>query len=288
MMTFAAAIHVSAEDYVGNLDFSLSSASGEPNDFVEINLDLNENPGVFGFWLMVYYDSDVLSLESVAFNEGITAFGEFSDTENNMQADQYKGPVSLSTLDRFNESGITVEDKNFKVIYFENFSITEDTVYTGNIATLVFQIKDGAAEGDYPVGIMPAPDGNQINCAGEDLSVLVTNGIVHVEPAPETEEPDTEEPVETDGPDTEEPVETEEPAPDTEDETEPGEVIAPADTDPSDGGIKKDTNPVSPTTGYGTQQNDSTLVMSIAVLVVISAIALACTVFMLKAKRNNK
>ena len=177
--TFITAVPVGAESYAGNLDFSLTNAAGYQNDEITIDLNIDKNTGFFAFIIYLYYDSDAFILRDVTYNDKLLEEGEFMKSNDNVSADKMAGTAWEVALERFKQFNISTSDKDFKLIYYE-VSGLEDSMFTGTVATLTFQIMGIAEDGDYEIGIMPSP-GNCINYdSSDDLLVSWVNAKVHV------------------------------------------------------------------------------------------------------------
>jgi hypothetical protein len=175
----AAAVPAGALNYVGNLDFSLTNAAGMQNDEITIQLDLNQNDGLYSFWLLLYYDESAFILRDTKYNDAFLEYGSFEKTDDNLPVDRLKGDVAKYTLEDFADYNISTNDKLFKVLYFESDDLENNVDFTGTIATFTFQIVGIADDGDYTIGIMPG-DESAINIDIEDLSVSRTNATVSV------------------------------------------------------------------------------------------------------------
>lgn len=183
------------------LEFILTNAAGNNNEEITIELQIKNNPGIYAFYMMLYYDTDVLILRDCKVDPSLNESGEFSDTKNNQLADDLKDTAPGYMLDLFPAYGVKTEDKSMKLLYFENESIEENWTFNGTALTLTFQIMGIAPAGDYTVGLIPDPDcifaieGNDI----KDVPFNFTNSIVRVgstdaptETAPVVDYKDTE------------------------------------------------------------------------------------------------
>ncbi|MBQ7500486.1 MAG: hypothetical protein IJT91_06295 [Clostridia bacterium] len=296
VMLFALAVPAFAVNYVGNLDFSLTNAAGKQNDEITVELKLNENPGLYGFFIILYYDSDVFILRDIEFDEELLEFGGFEPTKANLSADELTGPINTRALESFAEYNIDTSNLNFKVLMYTANGLDEDTDFTGTVAKITFQIMGIAEDGDYTIGMMPA-EGNFINAKMEDLSVTWTNATVRVgdEKAPvETQKPITFE-------DTQEPedITTEsEPNPDdpikpvdTDTETAPvtdesGETVKPIDTEKDD--VQGEDEKKEQTTIEVMGQNIPVIYIIIAVILILAAVAAILFVILSKTKKKKQ
>ncbi len=101
---------------------SLSEITSLPGNEVELILSISENPGLIAAVIEVEYDSDNLTLKAVS---------DKGNLGNENHSDDY-------TLSEY-------------LISWYNPLATEDYTYNGDLATLTFEIQEGAEEGDYPV-----------------------------------------------------------------------------------------------------------------------------------------
>ena len=175
---FISAVPAGAEEYTGNLDFSLTNAAGVQSDEITLELNIDKNSGFWAFIIYIYYDSDIFILRDVTYNDQLLEVGDFMRSKNNVTADNMTGAAWDSALKRFQQFNIGTSDKEFKLIYFD-MGDNGDSDFTGTVATLKFQIMGIAPDGDYEIGIMPSP-GNAINDNSEDLLVSWKNARVHV------------------------------------------------------------------------------------------------------------
>ena len=224
LMLFALAVPAVALNYVGNLDFSMTNSAGEQNEEITIDLNLNENPGLYGFFIILYYDSDAFILRNIDYSEDLLEFGEFENTKANLSADELTGSINTRALESFANYNIDTSKLNFKVLMFTANGLDEDTDFTGTVAKITFQIMGIAEDGDYTIGMMPA-EGNFINAKMEDLSVTWTNATVRVGDDKVPEE--TQKPISFE--DTEKPEDIT-----TESEPDPDDPVKPVDTDGSE------------------------------------------------------
>ncbi len=294
-MLFALAVPAFAVKYVGNLDFSLTNAAGKQNDEITVELKLNENPGLYAFYIILYYESDVFILRDIKYSEELTEFGEFEPTKANLSADELKGPIAKNALETFKDYNIDTSDKNFKVLMFTSNGLDDNTEFTGTVAAITFQIMGIAEDGEYTIGMMPA-EGNFINGAMEDLSVTWTNATVRVgdEKVPEETQKtisfeDTEKPeditteTEKDPDDTIKPVDSDTKEVETDDN---GETVEPViDTEKSD--VEGDDNKKEQTTMEVFGQKIPIIYIIIVILLILVAIAAVLFVILSKTKKRN-
>ena len=183
LMTFITAIPVGAEEYAGELEYSLTNAAGEPNDEITLELNIDKNTGFCASIFYIYFSNEVFILKDITFNKELEKKGEFYNSDNDyppQQANRMGGAAWNAVLSRFAQFNIGLSDKDFKMIFYDATDYA-DTDFTGTVATLTFQIMGIAEEGDYVIGIMPSP-GNTITNESEDGDILVSwkNATVHV------------------------------------------------------------------------------------------------------------
>lgn len=145
--------------------FSVSGASGNPGEKVEVTVDVSNNPGIIGLRLRIGYDSSALELVNV--NPVVYADTTFGPLENN--------PFVFSWSD----------------------AIHGDNTTNGTICELVFQIKSNAKAGVYPI-VLSYDEEDVFNSEWENITFEVEQGAVIV--LGEEEEP-TESPKPTENPD---------------------------------------------------------------------------------------
>ncbi len=161
------------------LSAGLSDVSGYPGDTVSVEFNIDQNEGLYSFWMLMYYDKGTLSLESETYNEDLLTVGDFYETQANLANDELIGPAAESALKTLSDSGVDISAKAFKVVYFESKSIADDITFTGNAAAFSFKIADGAAAGTTEIGLLPV-EGNNINCDYDDLAVTANAATVTI------------------------------------------------------------------------------------------------------------
>lgn len=108
----------------GEPTIRVSGASAQAGGTVRISISLENNPGIIAMLLKVEYNSSVLTLTDVQ-DAGLLG-------TNYHNPDLAKSPYILS---------------------WANDSATENYTVTGTIVTLIFQVKEGAEAGTYPVTV---------------------------------------------------------------------------------------------------------------------------------------
>ncbi len=161
------------------LEFTLTNAAGNNNEEITVELQISNNPGLYAFYFMLYYDTDALILRDYKLCDELTALGSLASTDDNLSADQYKGHVAERIIEEaFPTYGVDPTDKSMKVLIYEIDDIANFT-FNGTALTLTFQIMGIAEAGDYEVGLIP-DIGSIINADAEDVPFTWTNSIVRV------------------------------------------------------------------------------------------------------------
>ena len=142
-----------AEDpsYAGTAVIEVGSLTAYPGDTIEIPVSLRNNPGVASFKLTVHYDDTLLSYQSLAFDEALTAI---KDSETFVNAEQ-RGQVTLAwvaTGSNYSGSG-NVAVLTFKVNAAQEntntqLSVTydEDDVFNSDFVNQHFLAKAGSVQ----------------------------------------------------------------------------------------------------------------------------------------------
>lgn len=142
-----------AEDpsYAGTAVIEVGSLTAYPGDTIEIPVSLRNNPGVTSFKLTVHYDDTLLSYQSLAFDEALTAI-EGSETLVN---DEQRGQVTLTwvaTGSNYSGSG-SVAVLTFKVNAAQENTNTqlgvtydEDDVFNIDFVNQHFLAKAGSVQ----------------------------------------------------------------------------------------------------------------------------------------------
>ncbi len=165
---------------IGGLSVSVGSAEGAPGESVTVTLNVDENPGFYGFWTMLYYDKNVLTLEGCEFSDEFTAAGDILACPDNVTDKRLNGTAATEALSALAANGEDTSSMYFKTILYESKNIYENVELTGIFATLTFRINDDAVPGDCNIGIMTV-DGNNITTDFLDIDVELTPGCVRVE-----------------------------------------------------------------------------------------------------------
>ncbi len=180
------------------LEFVLTNAAALNNEEFTIELQLKNNPGVYAFWFMIYYDADTFILRDYKLTDEFAALGELTTTEPNRDAEYYKdGVVSGRVVESFPSYGVDPENKNMMMLMYENESYLENCELNGTAITLTFQAMGIAEAGNHTIGLVPDAE-SFINVEEEEVPFKMTNAIVTVgstvvpeETAPSQEHNDT-------------------------------------------------------------------------------------------------
>lgn len=142
-----------AEDpsYAGTAVIEVGSLTAYPGDTIEIPVSLRNNPGVTSFKLTVHYDDTLLSYQSLAFDEALTAIKDSSTVVN----DEQSGQVTLTwvaTGSNYSGSG-SVAVLTFKVNAAQENTNTqlsatydEDDVFNRDFVNQHFLAKAGSVQ----------------------------------------------------------------------------------------------------------------------------------------------
>ena len=154
-----------AENY---LLFGLTSATGYAGDEVSVDLNIYDNSGIFSLVTMFYYDADILTLTGCTYNDEFLKYGEFTETSANLSEEELAGIFPQAALNELKAAGVITSSKNYKIIYFEGTSLTENVTYEGTAATFTFKIDENTLPGSYVIdfqcvdGFIIDIDGNNV------------------------------------------------------------------------------------------------------------------------------
>ena len=126
------------------------SARGTAGKTVRVEISVKNNPGMWGLDAVLNYDKSVMTLKDV---ENGTVFDDSAFTKGNLESDSY-------------------------ILSYENPDIA-DVTDDGVLAVLIFEIKDTAEKGNYPVTLKYAP-GDIINSDEKMVDFFIVNGDVEV------------------------------------------------------------------------------------------------------------
>ena len=124
-----------------DLELTLDSASCSPGETVTLTLNMEQNPGFSYLGLYLDYDTEALTLSSV------------------------KNVAAITHMTGLRQQWYTSDGSNFSG--------------SGTLATLTFVVNEGAADGDYTIGIMTAY-AECYNEAEDDVAISFTNGTIKV------------------------------------------------------------------------------------------------------------
>lgn len=131
---------------------SVSDISSRPGDNVQISVTLNNNPGVLGMALTVYYDETNLTLQSIENGE---AFQDVLDL------------TPSKTLN----SGIR--------FLWDGIDIAENDIKDGTILTMNFKVNGNAQEDKYPITLKYS-DGDIVDKNLASISPQIENGYITI------------------------------------------------------------------------------------------------------------
>ena len=127
-------------------------ASASVGGIAEVKLDITANPGIAGMQLKVEFDDTALKLVEIV--DGGLLGASFTE----------------------------MHETSPQILLWSNFTITENITAIGTIATLKFEVKEGAAEGSYPITVSyDNVNGDDIiNVALSRVEFDITSGAVTV------------------------------------------------------------------------------------------------------------
>ena len=126
------------------------SARGTAGKTVRVEISVKNNPGMWGLDAVLNYDKSVMTLNDV---ENGTVFDDSAFTKGNLESDSY-------------------------ILSYENPDIA-DVTDDGVLAVLIFEIKDTAEKGNYPVTLKYRP-GDIVNSEEKMVDFFIVNGDVEV------------------------------------------------------------------------------------------------------------
>jgi len=161
------------------LEFVLTNGAGLNNEEFTIELQLQNNPGIYAYYLMLYYDTDVFILRDYKLADEFAQIGSLITSDPNLQADDFKGSVGQRVINTFPAFGVDAEDKSMILLEYEIDDVTKNCELNGTSITLTFQVMGIAEPGDYNIGLIPDME-SIINIDAEDVPFKMTNSIVSV------------------------------------------------------------------------------------------------------------
>ena len=163
LLLCAFCFQVWAED--GTMVITASTVSGNPGDTVEVTLDVSGNYEIWAVGFYIYYNQDALELQRVDNGEIFAAEGEWSaPSEDLIERDNARGWYK----------------------YHATLNGMSNTSVTGRLCTLVFNIKEDAATGSYPITMDLGRDCN-IKWPEEDVPTDFIFGKVTVGNGPDAD-----------------------------------------------------------------------------------------------------
>ena len=135
--------------------FSIGNIESRAGSTVEIPIEINNNPGITSFRIVVEYDSVILKLTNISFKDASQGF-------NTGTSQIYDSPYSISGYN----SGIDINNN-------------------GQLAVLTFEINQYAEEGRYDITLSYDED-DVFNMAGDNVIFALNDGFVEVTPCQHT------------------------------------------------------------------------------------------------------
>lgn len=131
--------------------FSIGSAENQAGGTVEIPIEINNNPGITSFRLVIQYDSAIFKLTNVSFKDAAQGFSTST-------SQIYDSPYSIS-----------------------GYNSEIDLNKNGQLAVLTFEISPYAAEGRYDISLSYDEE-DVFNMAGGNVLFDLNNGWVDISP----------------------------------------------------------------------------------------------------------
>lgn len=128
---------------------SMTSANAKAGEEIEVQIKLENNPGITALRLVVYYDEDALEMTGFEFGDALSSM-------NKGTSENYGNDYSFSM-----------------------YSATADLTDCGTLAIIKFKVKEDAADGEYPITIAYDPD-DIFNLAGDCVDFDIEIGAVIV------------------------------------------------------------------------------------------------------------
>lgn len=180
LLTVLFCVPLNAEE--ADLRFSLSDAEGFAGDeiVISLTLDKEKNTGYCAFWLLVYFEDDVFSLENdgISFGKEFEKYGEFMNSDVKMLS-ALKSRNTASVIDALSKSGVDINSTCGMIIYYEGDALYDNVFASGKAAELRLGIKEGVSAGDYEISLCTKNTMN-IDVDLNDLSVSFENSEVKV------------------------------------------------------------------------------------------------------------
>lgn len=128
---------------------SMAGVNAKAGEEVEVQVKLENNPGVTSLRLVVNYDEDALEMTGFTFGDALSSM-------NKATSQNYGNGYSFSM-----------------------YSATADLIDCGTLATIKFKVNENAEEGEYPIAITYDPD-DIFNLNGDCIGFDIENGAVNV------------------------------------------------------------------------------------------------------------
>lgn len=166
------------------LHFSLSNGACKQNEEFTISLKVENNPGLWSFYFILYYDADTFILRDSSLVGSFAENCELTDSKDNVLLEMETGKYSKELASYFPQYGVSLDNKSTKVLMVttKNMDI-EDFTDEGVAINLTFQTQGIAADGIHDIGLIPQI-GSIINTVPEDIPFTWTNAKVQVGEAP--------------------------------------------------------------------------------------------------------
>ena len=139
---------------ISNPTFVVENKNAHAGDTVEIAINIQNNPGILGMALNVYYDENAMSLTNVTNGSAVADVLTLSKPA--------KRPYKSGSL--FNYDGQEVLAEQIK---------------DGDVLVMTFTISESAKNGTYPITITDQ-NGDTINNDLESVSVDIMNGGITI------------------------------------------------------------------------------------------------------------
>ena len=128
---------------------SMTSVNGKADEEVEVNIELDNNPGITALRLVIDYDENALEMTDFTFGDALSSM-------NKGTSENYGPHYSFSM-----------------------YSATADLTDCGTLAIIKFRVKNDAEDGEYPIRITYDSD-DIFNLKGESINFDTGIGIVTV------------------------------------------------------------------------------------------------------------
>lgn len=128
---------------------SMAGVNAKAGEEVEVQVKLENNPGITSLRLVVNYDEDALEMTGFTFGDALSSM-------NKATSQNYGNGYSFSM-----------------------YSATADLTDCGTLATIKFKVNENAEEGEYPIAITYDPD-DIFNLNGDCIGFDIENGAINV------------------------------------------------------------------------------------------------------------